>query len=143
MAIAPTSIEIFFRAYDRLNRGDDIPAILSQFAEAVMAAGTQGVQCIRVEDFALAVTKRKQLFKSLGSNATSLVSLREISLDARYTMVHTRWSLVFERGEGNARKILVDSTFIVDTGTYPFKIVVYIAHQDIMETLKERGILPA
>jgi hypothetical protein len=37
--------------------------------------------------------------------------------------------------------MLVDSTFLVDTGGEEFKIAMYMAHQDIMKVMRERGIL--
>jgi hypothetical protein len=39
--------------------------------------------------------------------------------------------------------VLADSTFLIDTGKEEFKIVMYMAHQDIMQVLRDRGILQA
>jgi hypothetical protein len=36
--------------------------------------------------------------------------------------------------------VLADSTFIVDTAADEFKIVLYLANQDIVQVLKDRGI---
>jgi hypothetical protein len=89
----------------------------------------------------LAVPKRKQLFDSLGLHSTTLVWLREDRLDARYIMASTRWCMSFAREKGEPRDVLADSVYIVDTGGEAFKIVFYLAHQDIVQTLKERGIM--
>jgi hypothetical protein len=34
----------------------------------------------------------------------------------------------------------VESTYLVDAGAEPYRFLVYLAHQDIMERLKELGI---
>ena len=42
---------------------------------------------------------------------------------------------------GNEVKAFLDSTFLVDTGGDRFRIAMYMPHQDIMQVIKERGIL--
>ncbi len=37
--------------------------------------------------------------------------------------------------------IVVRTTYLIDTGVDPFRILVYLAHQDIMGVLRNRGIL--
>jgi hypothetical protein len=49
--------------------------------------------------------------------------------------------MTFIRNEGKAEEVLVDSIYIVDTGGEAFKIVFYLANQDLMQILKERGIV--
>ncbi|MGA8729581.1 MAG: hypothetical protein WB608_12590 [Terracidiphilus sp.] len=137
-----TPINRFFRDFESANSSGDIPAIVSQFAETFMAASPQGTQAVCAADFALALPKRKQLFESLGCRSTALVSVQETQLDPRYTMARTRWEFTFIRDQADPQQVLVDSTFIVDTAAGIFKIVFYLANQDIMAILKERGLLP-
>ena len=47
----------------------------------------------------------------------------------------------FARGQGEPQDVAVDSVYIVDRGAETFKIVFYLANQDIMLVLKERGIV--
>ena len=136
-----TAINRFFRDFESTNSSGDIPAIVSHFADVFMAAGPQGAQAVRAADFALALPKRKQLFESLGCRSTALVSVQETPLDPRYTMARTRCEFPFVRDQVDPQQVLVDSTFIVDTAG-DFKIVFYLANQDIMAILKERGLLP-
>ena len=58
-------------------------------------------------------------------------------------MARTQWLMTFIRNGAEPKQVLVDSTYIVDTAGDAFKIVFYLAHQDIMAILKERGILLA
>lgn len=98
---------------------------------------------MRASDFALAIPKRKQLFDRLGCRSTSLVSLCETQLSARYTMARTQWCFTFDRGQGGRQQVVADSVYIVDTGADALRIVFYLANQDIFTLLKERGIMPA
>jgi hypothetical protein len=47
----------------------------------------------------------------------------------------------FVREDLEPTELLLDSTFLVDTGGDMFRIVMYLPHQDIIEVLRERGIL--
>jgi hypothetical protein len=142
MSQPSTPVARFFQTYQLHNSSGDIPEIVSHFADTFLAAGPQGAKCVRATDFALALPKRKQLFESLGSQSTALVSLQETPLDARYVLAKTSWQINFTR-HGNTQNIVVDSTFLIDTGVDDFKILLYLPHQDIMQVLKDRGILPA
>lgn len=135
------AIERFFHVFERSSDSGDMPALIPQFADTFMVAGPQGTQCIRAADFALALPKRKQLFDSLGCKSTTLVSLEQSRLDARFVMARTRWRMAFARVEGQSKDVLADSVFIVDSGGDALKIVFYLANQDIMEVLRNHGIL--
>jgi hypothetical protein len=143
MELSTTAIARFFRAFELNSSARNFPALVSQFADVFLAAGPQGVQCVRAADFAIALPKRKQLFDSLGCRSTSLVSLLETQVSERFVMAKTQWKMTFVRDPGHAEDVLAESVFIVDTAGEDFKIVFYLAHQDHITLLKERGILPA
>jgi hypothetical protein len=58
-------------------------------------------------------------------------------------MAYTRWKLKFTEAEMSSPDLFVDSTFVVDTRAERFRIVLYLAHQDVMALLKERGLSKA
>lgn len=136
------AIKRFFRTFESNASSHDVSAQVLQFADVFMAANPQGAQAVRVGDFAVALPKRKQYFDSLGCQSTALVSLEENRLDARFVMAKTRWRMTFARGD-EMKDVLADSIFIVDTAVEGFKIVFYLANQDLMQMLKEHGIVPA
>jgi hypothetical protein len=138
-----TAIEDFFRLFTHHTNQGDIPAQVGQFAASFLAAGPQGANCVRRDDFALFVPQRKRLFESAGLRSTELARIQTEALDARFCSARTWWKMVFASGTPAPQEILVESTYIVDTGIEPFQIVFYLAHQDIMAILKERGILAA
>ena len=143
------AIECFFRRFEANNSSNDVAAVVSQFADVFMAASPQGAQPVRASDFALALPKRKELFGRMGCRSTELVSVTEKRLDARYVLAGTQWKMRFERPDITPQELVVESVFIVDTGeggtgeAGAAKIVFYLANQDIMQVVKERGLLPA
>ena len=137
------AIEQFFRTFESDASSHDTTAQVSHFAETFMAATPQGTQSVRVSDFSIALPKKKALFDKLGCRSTVLASLRQTRLDARYVMAATQWRMTFAQEHSEPQDVTADSMYIVDTGTDPFKIVFYLASQDLMQILRERGIAPA
>jgi hypothetical protein len=133
----------FFDSFARQSSGENTQAQIAQFADTFLAAGPQGAKCVTSADFALAIPKRKLLFDSLGCRSVTLVSLEETPLGVRYVLARTKWQMTFSRPNADPEQVLADSTFIVDTAGDEFKIVLYLANQDIMQVLKSRGIAAA
>ncbi len=139
-----TPIARFFRSFIQKSSEENIPAQVSQFAGPFICADPHGIRCVRLEDFATALPKRKLLFDQLGCKPAVLVKLNETQLDGRYVLAKTTWRMDFPPAESrDAEQLLVDSTFLVDTGGEKFKIVVYMAHQDIMQAGTPRSRYPA
>lgn len=141
-----TPVSRFFELFARQTAEDDIPSLVSHFSDPFLFAGPSSVQTVRVVDFAAALPKRKALFASLGSQPTELISVDEQLLDARYVLARTTWRFSFVRNDASVERFDVHSTFLVDTGEpggseSEFKIVLYLNHQDLMQTLRERGVL--
>jgi hypothetical protein len=134
-----TPVGRFFRNFERLNSNNDAPAMAAQFADTFVAAGPQGSQCVRAEDFARALPKRIELFRSFGCESTSLVSFSETRLDERFAMAETRWRMTFHRDGQPAREALADSLYIVDMNGDTPRIVFYLAHGDYMTILRQNG----
>jgi len=138
-----TPVREFFDLFERHSDSGDAAASAAQFADVFMAAGPHGAQCVRAADFALALPKRVQLFRSLGCRKTSLASFRETRLDGRFVMAETQWSMTFESAAGDRKEAMADSMFIIDTAMDPYRIVFYLAHQDHMALLRGLGLMPA
>ena len=141
MIKSETAMSRFFEVYWRESNGDNTPGLVSHFLDPFLSAGPQGTQCVSAAEFAMMLPKRKQLFERLGARPASLVSLEETPLEARYVLAKTRWRMEFVREDLELTELLLDSTFLVDTGGDRFRIAMYMPHQDIMQVIKERGIL--
>lgn len=141
MTESRTPVFSFFEVFALASNRDDIPAVVSHFADPFLSAGPQGTQCISAVDFAAALPMRKKLFERLGGKPASLVSVEEMPLDARYVLAKTRWNMEFVREDLRPTELFLDSTFLVDTGADRIRIIMYMSHQDIMQAMKESGIL--
>ena len=141
---ASEALQNFFRTFEANASSNDVDAQVSQFADVFLAASPQGTQAVRAADFALALPRKKQLFDKLGCRSTELISLREQRLDHRYLMATTRWKLTFASPDKAPEDVIAESVYILDTGADgAAKIVFYLANQDLMHVLRERGILSA
>src|SRR5215472_10350299 len=80
-------IRTFFETFQRNNAGDDIDALVSQYGDPSLHADPSGARTIRASDLKAAIPKRKELFKSIGCKATTLVSVEEQPLDEQYVVV--------------------------------------------------------
>lgn len=128
----------FIEEFARNSAEGRIGKLMAQFAESFLYAGPQGSQWVRASDFALALPKRKELFDSAGHKSTELSDAQETWLDGRYALVRTRWRFAFQRGLPESAIIETESSFLVDVGAEPFRILTYLSHQDIVEMLRQR-----
>lgn len=133
----------FIEAFAKNSANRDFAASAAQFADSFLAAGPAGAQCVRAADFALALPRRAELFDSLGRKSTDLIAVRDFWLDDRYAIAHTTWCFAFLRLDDAIETVNSESIFVVDTGLDPWRIVMYLNPSEIMETLRQRGIVPA
>jgi len=142
-----SDIRQFLQAFAADSASDNLTASLAHFADTFLAAGPDGAQPVRAADFALVLPRRKQLFDSCGHQSTELLSITPTPIGDRYVLAHTEWRMRFERPDLPRYDPVVHSTFLVDTrvaGSHPssFRILLYLAHQDILANLREKGFLP-
>ncbi len=124
-----TRISEFFQRFVVDSNSGDAAAAAAHFADVFLAAGPSGAQAVKAGDFALALPRRIQLFADHGLKSTTLESVQENRLDARFVLADTRWKMTFSR-DGDERQVPVESVFIVDTQEEPFRIVFYLAKHD-------------
>lgn len=122
----------FLESFER-SRTKGAEAVAALYADTFLAGGPDGARCVRAEDFAKALPRRKEMFERAGCRRTALAGVTETPLDGRYTMARTKWRMTFER-EGDGEKMIeVESTFIVDMGGPAPRILAYLAHQDALK----------
>lgn len=131
----------FIERFAELSAGGTPELMAAQFGETFLAAGPHGAQCVRNEDFARMLPKRKEMFDRMGLKKTDLVAVEDTMLDTRYALVKTQWQFVFEPNGAEPASVLVHSSYLVDCAGEQCTIVLYLAHQDIMTVAKERGLL--
>ena len=134
------TVETFIRDYEQNIAAGNMPAFLAQFADPFLAATPQGAKIVTAADHAHALPARQQLFDRMGCKTASLVDLHPIPLSARYTLVLTKWRMAVAGTPNSPDEIVFDSSFIVDTGVDEFKIIFYLANQNLVEVLQQHGI---
>ena len=135
-------VEEFFHQLERETAEGNFLALANRFAEQFVAASPSGAKVAPRSVFIESMPQRKEVFEKLGAKPARLVSLETSVLDARYALAKGRWLLEFAREGQPPQEVLADSTYIVDTGTEPFRIILYMTSQDLPKVLVERGILP-
>jgi hypothetical protein len=142
MEYVDDALSRFVRSFEHNSASGNTSEVVKQFAEQFLVISPHGAQCVRSAEFAAALPKRKELFDTLGRQSSELIGLEELRLDNRYTLAKTRWRFIFQPLGALVDKqevVEVESTFMIDTGVEPFQIILYLAHQNIIEILKERG----
>ena len=110
-----TPVSRFMALYARETAENNLPAVVSHFADTFLFAGPSGAQPVRASDFAAALPKRKALFDQLGSQPTQLTAIHETPLDSRYFLARTTWRFSFLRDNQPDHHFETDSTFLIVT----------------------------
>ena len=135
-----SEIKRFFQALEHETVIGNFPALAERFAENFLAASPSGAKVAQRSIFAQVLPARKQQFEQMGKSSTKLISLETTALDERYALAKTRWQLTFGRDGKEPQKVFADSTYILDMGSEPFQIILYLTSQDLPKVLAEQGI---
>jgi hypothetical protein len=140
--IAGEGLRAFFERFQSVSTAADVERLATMYAGSVMIAGPKGTQVVSSADLQRAIPKRRELLESVGYKETALVGFEETTLTSRYALVraHFRWD--FQAANGESASVTLPSTFVVDRGGDPPRIVLYMNEQDVISVLRERGVLP-
>ena len=127
-----------FREYERAISTSDPSKIATQYADVFLFGGPQGVQCVKKDDFLKVIPRRKEYFSSIGLLSSKVISVDELSLDARYLLARTEWKMVFRQPTG-MREIEASATYVLEKREGGLAIVFQVDHQDLAAKLKEMG----
>ena len=136
-----TPMESFFRTFEQLSAEGNAADLAGLYAPSFLLAGPSGSQLVRAADLQHAISKRKDLFKTLGCTSTDLATLQETGLDDRYSLVRTEWHWRFERPSETLVEFTLAASYVIERSPDRWQIVVYIPHADIMAELRRRGLL--
>ena len=142
MPFTQEALDQFISTYERNTSSDDPSQAAAQFAENFLAAGPQGPVIVPAAVFAQKLPARKQLFDEAGLKSARLASRRDLRLGERYVLVDTRWRMNFAPERNPGISLDVGSSFLVDMGGSEPRILVYVAHQDVFQMMKDRKLLP-
>lgn len=136
-------LHAFFDRFQSLSSACDVEGLAAMYAGSVMIAGANGTQVVSAAALQAAIPRRRHLLESAGHQDTALIEFEQTTLTRRYVLVRTTFCWRFQAANGEPATVALPSTFIVDTGGDAPRIVLYLNEQDIVSTLRERGVLPA
>jgi len=142
MKAVSADVQKFFEDYEK-GTGQLDPQVLNVlYAGTFMFGGPQGVQAIKLEDFLRVVPKRQGFFSAIGLTATTLRSLEQTDLDEHYIQVRVAWQMRFEK---QGQPPLLDensASYILQRQESGLRIVFQLDHQNLMQRVRELGLLP-
>jgi hypothetical protein len=148
-AVRP-DVRSFFDRYQQAADSLDGEVLAESFQEFFLNLDPGSATPVSRDALIRALPGRSQLFASIGASGADLATIAESPLDDQHTLVTTSWTVRFgdreqagERaghGAQPAEPLTLHSTFLLrrDPGG-PWRIVVYLNHQDIAGMIRARA----
>jgi hypothetical protein len=102
-----------------------------------MFGGPRGVQSVKKEDFLKLLPGRKAYFKSIGLEPSTVASIDEISLDAKYILARVVWKMTLSNSAKASRQFETKATYILEVKNETPVIIMQLDHQDLGEKINE------
>jgi hypothetical protein len=133
------SLKRLFDEYEKAFNALDVKKNAEFFTDAFISAGPKGSIANSKTEFLQKAEQASAFYKSVGQSSARILSLEEIPISDQYSMVKVHWGVTF-RKTGD-RVIEFDVSYLVQKiGPEP-KIILFIAHQDEEEAMKELGLM--
>jgi len=127
----------FFEIYEKSLSEAVVSTVATLYADVFMFGGPRGVQSVRKEDFLRLLPGRKEHFRSLGLEPSSLASLNEISLDDKYIVARVVWKMTLKISAETSREFDAKTTYILELRNESPVIIMQLDHQDLGERVNE------
>ncbi|MCD6011935.1 MAG: hypothetical protein K0Q79_1797 [Flavipsychrobacter sp.] len=134
-----TKIEQLFAGYEKAFQELDLERIASFYSETFISASPKGSMAQGREEFAQNAPAAADFYRKTGQTSGKILALTETPISKQYTMVKVHWGLTFEKT--GSRLIEFDISYLVQLTTDTPVIILFIAHEDEEETMKELGLI--
>lgn len=132
-------IRELFAGYEKAFAALDMEKSAGFFADSFISAGPRGAIAQSKAEFLRMGHQAAEFYRSVGQTSAKILSLEETGISNEYSLVKVHWGVTF-RKTGN-RMIEFDVSYLVQkTGPEP-KIILFIAHEDEEQAMKELGLL--
>ena len=123
------------KAFDALDREKSA----GFFADSFISAGPRGAITQSRAEFLRLGHQAAEFYRKVGQTSAKILSLEDTGISNEYSLVKVHWGVTF-RKTGN-RMVEFDVSYLVQkTGPEP-KIILFIAHEDEEQAMKELGLL--
>jgi len=127
----------FFEIYEKSLSEGAVSTVAALYSDVFMFGGPRGVQSVKKEDFLKLLPGRKAYFKSIGLEQSTVASIDEISLDAKYILARVVWKMTLKKSPETSRQFETRATYILEIKNETPVIIMQLDHQDLGEKVNE------
>lgn len=130
-----------FAEYEKAFNKLEIEKQVPMFAEHFISAGPKGSIAQGREEFMKLSHQAADFYRGIGQTGARIVSMKETRISDQYSMVTIHWAATFKKLGDKPVEFDV-SYFVQETDPSNPKIIMFIAHQDEDQAMKELGVAP-
>ncbi len=126
----------FFATFEKSLAESDISTVAVLYSDVFMFGGPRGTQPVKKDDFLKLLPGRKTHFTSMGLGKSTVASIDEIALDARYILARVVWKMTLKISAEVSRQFETKSAYILEIKNETPVIIMQLDHQDLGELVK-------
>jgi hypothetical protein len=127
----------FFAIYEKSLSEAAVSTVGALYSDVFMFGDPRGVQPVKKEDFLRLLPGRKAYFKSIGLGKSTVASIDELPLDAKYILVKVVWKMSLKNSTETSRQFETKATYILEIKNGTPAIIMQLDHQDLGERVNE------
>jgi hypothetical protein len=127
----------FFATFEKSLSESDVSAVATLYADVFLFGGPRGVQTVNKTDFLKLLPKRKDYFASMGLGKSTVASIDEIPLDAKYILARVVWKMTLKISAEVSKQFETKATYILEIKNDTPVIVMQLDHQDLAEKVND------
>ena len=130
-------VTTFFEIYEKSVSEAAVSIVGALYSDVFMFGGPRGSQPVKKDDFLKLLPGRKAYFKSVGLEKTTVASIDEITLDAKYILAKVVWKMSLKNSTESSRQFETQTTYILEIKNETPVIIMQLDHQDLGERVNE------
>jgi hypothetical protein len=127
----------FFEIYEKSISEAAVSTVAALYSDVFMFGGPRGVQSVKKDDFLKLLPGRKAHFKSIGLEKTTIASIEENSLDAKYILAKVVWKMSLKNSPETWVQFETKTTYILEIKNEIPVIIMQLDHQDLGDRVNE------
>ena len=127
----------FFQIYEKSISEAAVLTVGALYSDVFMFGGPRGVQPVKKDDFLKLLPGRKAYFQSIGLEKSTVASIDEIFLDAKYILAKVVWKMSLKNSTESSRQFETQTTYILEIKNETPVIIMQLDHQDLGERVNE------
>ncbi len=132
-------IKGLFAEYEKAFAALDIEKSAGFFADTFISAGPRGAIAQSKAEFLKLAHQAAEFYKAVGQTSAKILSQEETAISNEYSLVKVHWGVTFRKT--GTRMIEFDVSYLVQKIGLEPKIILFIAHEDEEQAMKELGLL--